>query len=116
MDAAWAIVPFLGWCLGSHPTQTTGTEWGQLMLQQTIGMPFLEEEGQMMGRKDSRCPPRDTFAEMDSDWTLPSSPCLCVLQGTRPTRKEKAGSGKPPTSVQGAAVYEALGWAVGRQR
>lgn len=37
------------------------------MLQRTIRMPLLEEEGQILGRKDSRCLPQTTLAEMVSD-------------------------------------------------
>ena len=57
MDTDW--VSFLGLCVGSSPTQTTGTGWGQLMLYRTTRMPILEEEAQVLSRKDSGDPPED---------------------------------------------------------
>lgn len=111
-------VSFLGLCVGSDPTQTTGTGRGQLMLYRTIRMPFPEEEGQVLGRKDSGDPPENPLQKRSLPRERPAAPAFeaVPLKAPDPPGRGRLALGSFQLPFQQAAACQSLGWALGRQK
>lgn len=77
-------------------------------------MPFLEEEAQVLSRKDSGDPPENPLQKRSLPREHPAAPAFGAvpLEGTRPARKGKPGSGKP-SSFHSTSCCQSLRWALG---